>query len=48
MPVRFLEQAFYHAVMNSAVEGERIGNPIQSYVGKSSGTYIGFSDFYIA
>ena len=39
MPIRFLEQAFYYAVMNSAVKGERIGIPIQSYVGKSIGTY---------
>jgi hypothetical protein len=39
MPIYFLEQAFYYVVMDSAGKGKWIGIPIQSYVGKSNGTY---------
>ena len=39
MPIGFLKQALYYAVMDRAVKGERIGIPIQSYVEKSSWTY---------
>jgi hypothetical protein len=40
MLTRFLEQAFYDAVMNSAVKGGWNGVPIQPYVERLSWIYL--------